>query len=168
MPDNVLVTAHVDGIAQEHNETLILELVPVTTLPTDVFFQKYLTLTIVDSNCMFLLVLLKTLTPHYYILAVVSISFSNDDYRASESSGKISVVVTKNHPVATPITLSIIPRTVSAQRRSGSPLPPNIPVDDDGTSPPFASESATSTIVVTACALYRPPQLLILQYCTSV
>ena len=59
--------------------------------------------------------------------------------------------------------LSIIPRTVSAQRRSGSPLPPNIPVDDDGTSSPFASESTTSTIVVTACALYHPPQLLILQ-----
>ena len=53
MPDSVLVNAHVDGIAQERNETLILELVPVTTLPTDVFFRKYLTLTIVDSNCMF-------------------------------------------------------------------------------------------------------------------
>ena len=53
VPDNVLVNAHVDGIAQERNETLILKLVPITTLPTDVFFRKYLTLTIVDSDCMF-------------------------------------------------------------------------------------------------------------------
>ena len=58
MPDNVIVIAHVDGIAQERNETLILELVPITTLPTDVFFRKYLTLTIVDNNCTFLDVLI--------------------------------------------------------------------------------------------------------------
>ena len=79
----------------------------------------------------------------YSILAVVSISFSNDDYQASESSGRISVVVVKDNPIATPITLSIIPRTVPAQRASGSPLPPNIPADST-VSPPFASKSTNS------------------------
>lgn len=60
MRGNVTFSFHRDGIAQEHNETLILELVPTTVLPTTVlptgdavFFQKYLSLTIVDSDCMF-------------------------------------------------------------------------------------------------------------------
>lgn len=55
MRGNVTFSFHRDGIAQEHNETLILELVPTTVLPTGdaVFFQKYLSLTIVDSDCMF-------------------------------------------------------------------------------------------------------------------
>ena len=79
MPNNVIITAHVDGIAQERNETLILELVPVTTLPTDVFFRKYLTLTIVDSNGMFLDILifssLTALTPYYYTCSCFNFFF---------------------------------------------------------------------------------------------
>ena len=74
----------------------------------------------------------------------VSISFTNDDYRVIESNGMISVVVTKDRPIATPVTLSIIPRNVSAQRLSGSTLPPNVP-DDNVYSPPYASKSRIQT-----------------------
>ena len=53
-PDNVVFTFRVDAIAQEQDETLLLELVPMstTTLPTGgaVFFRKYIALTIVDSD----------------------------------------------------------------------------------------------------------------------
>ena len=53
-PDNVVFTFNVDAIAQEQDETLLLELVPMstTTLPTGdaVFFRKYIVLTIVDSD----------------------------------------------------------------------------------------------------------------------
>ena len=54
-PDNVVVTFRTDGIAQEYDETLVLELVPTTTLPAgeNAFFRKYLLLTIVDSDCAF-------------------------------------------------------------------------------------------------------------------
>ena len=75
----------------------------------------------------------------FFISTAVSISFANDDYRAFESSGRISVVVTKDHPIASPVTLSVIPRTVSAQIESGSSLPANIPADNN-ISPPFASK----------------------------
>ena len=53
-PDNVVITFNVDAIAQEQDETLLLELVPMstTTLPTGdaVFFRKCIVLTIVDSD----------------------------------------------------------------------------------------------------------------------
>ena len=55
VPNNVIFTFRVDGIAQEHSETLILELVPTTTLPANAFFRKYLALTIVDNDSMFTL-----------------------------------------------------------------------------------------------------------------
>ena len=55
-PGNVVFTFRVDAIAQECNETLLLELVPTfsTTLPTEdgVFFRRYTLLTIMDSDCM--------------------------------------------------------------------------------------------------------------------
>lgn len=54
--------------------------------------------------------------------------------------------MTKDHPIATPVTLSIIPRTVSAQIESGSSLPPNIPADDIR-SPPFAGKSTAWLII---------------------
>ena len=46
-----------DGIAQESNETFILELVPtfstLQSLPSGeaVFFKKFINLTIIDSEC---------------------------------------------------------------------------------------------------------------------
>ena len=55
VPNNVIFTFRVDGIAQEYSETLILELVPTTTLPANAFFRKYLALTIVDNDSMFTL-----------------------------------------------------------------------------------------------------------------
>ena len=60
---SVTFSLNSDGIAQEHNETLILELVPTTALPTGytVFFRKYLSLTIVDSDCMLTKVLIAIL-----------------------------------------------------------------------------------------------------------
>ena len=51
-PDNVVFTFRVDAIAQEPNETLSLELIPRTALPTGdaVFFQNTLTMSIIDSD----------------------------------------------------------------------------------------------------------------------
>ena len=62
-PGDVTFRLDPDGIAQEHNETLILELDPISALPTGdaVFFRKYLSLTIVDSDCMLTKVLIVIL-----------------------------------------------------------------------------------------------------------
>ena len=53
-PDNVVFTFRVDGIAQELNETLSLQLVPTatTTLPSGdaVFFKNTLNISIIDSD----------------------------------------------------------------------------------------------------------------------
>ena len=56
-PDNVVFTFRVDAIAQEPNETLSLELMPRTALPTGdaVFFRNTLTMSIVDSDSKILL-----------------------------------------------------------------------------------------------------------------
>ena len=53
-PDNVVFTFRVDGIAQELNETLSLQLVPTatTTIPSGdaVFFRNTLNISIIDSD----------------------------------------------------------------------------------------------------------------------
>ena len=56
-PDNVVFTFRVDAIAQEHNETLSLELNSRTNLPTGdgVFFRNTLTMSIIDSDSKILL-----------------------------------------------------------------------------------------------------------------
>ena len=63
-PDNVVFTFRVDGIAQEPDESLTLELVPsaTITLPSGsaVFFQNTLALTIVDSDSEFLVLFTNT------------------------------------------------------------------------------------------------------------
>ena len=59
-PGNVMFIFRLDGIAQESNETLSLELVPTptTTLPTGdhaVFFRRSIYVTIIDSDSKMLL-----------------------------------------------------------------------------------------------------------------
>ena len=51
-PDDVLFIFRMDAIAQGDDETLALELVPLTTLPTGsgVYFRNTLSMTIVDSD----------------------------------------------------------------------------------------------------------------------
>ena len=51
-PDNVIVTFRVDTIAQEPDETLSLQLVPLIPGPTGdaIFFRDSITLTIIDSD----------------------------------------------------------------------------------------------------------------------
>ena len=68
--------------------------------------------------------------------AAVEVQFTNDDYRAIESSGVMPVVVTKNRRIATPLTISINPLTV-AQANSEGVLPEGIPLDNPF-APPYA------------------------------
>ena len=48
----------------------------------------------------------------YFHYAVVKVQFTNDDYRAIESSGVMPVAITKNQRIATPLTVSINPLTI--------------------------------------------------------
>ena len=68
--------------------------------------------------------------------AAVEIQFTNDDYRAIESSEVMPVVVTKYQRIATPLTISINPLTV-AQANSEGVLPEGIPLDNPFV-PPYA------------------------------
>ena len=70
--------------------------------------------------------------------AAVEIQFTNDDYRAIESSGVIPVVVTKNQRIATPLTISINPLTVAQANSEGVPLE-GIPPDNPFV-PPYAGK----------------------------
>ena len=51
-PDSAIVTFRVDAIAQEPDETLSLQLLPLISGPTsdEIFFRDSITLTIVDSD----------------------------------------------------------------------------------------------------------------------
>ena len=51
-PENVIITFRVDGIAQEPDETLSLQLLPLTSGPMGdaIFFRDLITLTIIDSD----------------------------------------------------------------------------------------------------------------------
>ena len=54
-PEDIIVSFHIDAIAQEENETLTLELVttPGTNAPPSgdgVFFRNRITMTIVDND----------------------------------------------------------------------------------------------------------------------
>ena len=157
-PDNVVLTFRVDAIAQEPNETLSLELVPiVTTLPTGdgVFFRNTLTMSIIDSDSKGLLNILAHIHFfHEYI--VVGIYFTEDDFLAIEQDLIMSVTVTKDLRIATPVVLDVIPLTVSeAENHMPPPLPENVP-QNNSFSPPFAGNSISfTTQLVTACVLNR-------------
>ena len=67
-PQNILVMFHMDGVAQESDESFALELIPMpTTLRAlfqrkhVVFFESTVYLTIIDSDCKYLLM------PHLHI-----------------------------------------------------------------------------------------------------
>lgn len=48
-PDEIRFIFRMDGIAQEDNETLMLELIPAAPIPTG-FFRNFVNLIIVDSD----------------------------------------------------------------------------------------------------------------------
>ena len=67
---------------------------------------------------------------YYYTFTVLEIMFDNDDYGASESELSISVRVTKNQRIATPVTIRVTPVTLAQHRSTGRPDPPGIPPDN--------------------------------------
>ena len=73
-----------------------------------------------------------------YLIAV-DIFLSEDDYRSVESSESISILLIKTVEIASPVTVSISPRTISEAIASGQPLPlAPLPVDN-----PFSPSSAS-------------------------
>ena len=149
-PDDVLFIFRVDDIALEENETLNLQLVPRTTLPSggNVFFRNMISLTIIDSDCKTINWILVDRKITCSSLSAVAIFFTNDDYRAIESSGVMPVAVSKDGRIATPMTISINPLTVSQQRQSGRALPDGVPTLNP-VSPPYAG----NYIILSKCII---------------
>ena len=61
---------------------------------------------------------------------VVEISFTEDDYRAQEPDLLIPVIVTKSSLIASDITLTVFPLTISEAENLGLD-PPNVPDEFD-------------------------------------
>ena len=62
-------------------------------------------------------------------MADVRIGFSESDYQISEFSKNMLIEITKDSPIASSITLSIIP-TIDVTIISGVSLPMKVPPDD--------------------------------------
>ena len=146
-PYLLVLTLHLDDIAQEPDETLSLHLTQLSeTLPTGdgVFFRSSMNITIIDSDSKDILDVefiqkLGLRNVYFSLLSAVEIAFTEGDYRANERSkdgeGNVSfmpVKVTKTPiRIATPIVLEVIPLTVQQANYSLSFV-------DNPYSPPFA------------------------------
>ena len=64
------------------------------------------------------------------VTAVLVLQFTNDDYRASEPELSLPVRVTKSNRIATPVTVSVTPVTLTQHRASGRPDPRGTLVDN--------------------------------------
>ena len=62
-------------------------------------------------------------------MADVTIAFSERDYRISEFSQKVLIEVTKDLPISSSVTVSIIPRTIDEVTNSGGTLPVSVSFD---------------------------------------
>lgn len=72
----------------------------------------------------------------FHPFSVMDVSFTSDNYRASESGGTMTVVAKKNKRIASPLSLVITPMNVSQAMMSASGLSlPRIPADDKPRSP---------------------------------
>ena len=87
---------------------------------------------------------------HHNVIIVMEISFTEDDFRASEAPADgdaisfMPVRVTKSSRIANPIVLDVIPLTVDMARANTPPaLPDNIPFNNSF-SPPFAGKISDS------------------------
>lgn len=60
----------------------------------------------------------------------LDIGFTEEDYLASEGMSAISVGVFKSQRIATPVTVSVSPLTLTQYRATGRPDLPGIPPDD--------------------------------------
>ena len=86
----------------------------------------------------------------FHHIIAVEISFTEDDFRASEAPADgatisfMPVRVTKSSKIANPIVLDVVPLTVDMARANTPPaLPDNIP-DNNPFSPPFAGKISDS------------------------
>ena len=62
-------------------------------------------------------------------MADVTIAFSERDHRISEFSQKVLMEVTKDLPIASSVTVNIIPRTIDEVTNSGGTLPVSVSFD---------------------------------------
>ena len=153
-PEDITFIFRTDAIAQEENETLILELVTTSgaNAPPSgdgVYFRNTINLTIVDSDSkksvlrVYIYIHLYGVTILFlHNLLVVEIFFTKDKYRAHEnpnnnpcSAGFLPVRVYKTSRIANPIILDIIPLTV--EMANTDLLAAEIPVFNTF-SPPYA------------------------------
>ena len=85
--------------------------------------------------------------------AALSLQFTNEDYRASEAELLLPVRVTKSNRIrlATPVTVRVIPSTLTQHRTfSGRPDPPGT-LDDDPNSPIEAGTEGWSDLLNVLC-----------------
>ena len=154
-PEDITFIFRIDAIAQEENETIILELVTTsgTNAPPSgdgVFFKNTINLTIVDSDSkrsvvtmyIYPAMLYGVIILFLHNLSAVEVLFTKDKYRAHENpnnnpclAGFLPVRVYKTSRIANPIVLDVIPLTV--EMANTDLLDAEIPVFNHF-SPPYA------------------------------
>ena len=110
-----------DYIAQEINETAQLTLEPITTPPTGSLARDTLVLEIEDNDGMLNLMTCQGHCHVFFFSSTLAVTFqlSENDYRSVEQEGQISAVIIKDFRIANPVTLQLIPRTVSQAEELG-------------------------------------------------